>query len=389
MYPLALNQVDRDAYHLGLVRPHEMRVRVDILDMDQNFLARATGRVLSGQVDVSTEQAVTRSAGLTILDMDHLLNLDSSATFGGSLFLDRMVRIWYGVRSPELPRWVDVPIFTGPITGLTRNGDVVSLSATGKESLLQMPASTHRTWRSGSYKTTVLRELLAMFGEAFMEIPHQNTKTAKALSVAPATIPWDYIQSVARSWGSGRIMYDGYGNARFIEPNNTPVWTYKPGNDGSLLSKPKIGYDLKEVRNFVVVIGATPTKGGKAISALAHAPSTHPLSADNLGRNGTRRYLRHDIQDTNITTVAAAQARADSELATRLNSAVQLDFTALPLPHLEPWDVVAVNQGVWAAQAPLTAFTIPLTAEGTMSIGRRYTLQRHVRDRYTARKGRR
>lgn len=387
MYPIGLNATDKAQFELGLVRAHTIRVRVHILDMDHNVLGTATGRVLSGQVDVSATSSVTRSAGLTILDPDHELNLDTSATFGGSLFLDRMVQITYGVKSAEYPTWVDVPIFTGPIDDLSRNGDVVSLSAVGKESLLLGPASTHRTWKAGSYKTSVLRELLAMFGEAFLEIPHQATKTTKPLSIAPSTIPWDYIQSVARSWGSGRIMYDGAGYARFIGTNDNPQWTFKGGADGSLLSKPKIGYDAKNARNFIVVTGAAPAKGGKPVSALAHAPAAHPLSARNLGRNGTARYLREDINDTTVTTQAAAQALADTVLKDRLNTAVQLDYTGLVIPHLEPWDVVAVNHGVWGIQAALVDYTIPLTADGTMSIGRRYTVHRHVRERMTARKG--
>lgn len=387
MYPIGLSAPDKAAYELGLVRAHNIRVRVHVLDMDHNVLGTSTGRILSGQVDVAATNPVTRSAGLTILDPDHILNLDSSATFGGSLFLDRMVQITYGVQSAEYPTWVDVPIFTGPIDDLSRNGDVVSLSAVGKESLLLGPASTHRTWKAGSYKTTVLRDLLAMFGEAFMEIPHQATKTTKPLSIAPTTIPWDYIQSVARSWGSGRIVYDGAGYARFIGTNNNPQWTFKGGTDGALLSQPKITYDARNARNFIVVVGAAPAQGGKPVSAVAHAPAAHPLSAVNLGRNGVRRYLREDISDTTVTTAAAAQELANNVLADRLNTAVQLDYTTLVIPHLEPWDVVAVNYGVWGIQASLVDYTIPLTADGTMSIGRRYTVQRHVRERRTARKG--
>ena len=387
MYPLGLSAADRASFELGLVRSHSIRIRVEILDMDQNVLGVSTGRILSGQVDVDAESQVTRSAGLTILDPDHLLNLDSSATFGGSLFLDRMLRITYGVKSAELDRWVDVPIFTGPIEDLSRNGDSVSISAAGKESLLLMPASTHRTWKAGSYKTTVLRDLLNMFGEDFTEIPHQATKTTKPLSIAPTTIPWDYIQSVARSWGAGRIMYDGAGNARYITTNNNPQWTFVGGVDGSLLSKPKLGYDVKRARNFIVVIGATPAKGGTPISALAHAPASHPLSSTSLGRSGTRRYLREDISDNTITTVKAAQELADQTLQDRLLTAVQLDWTSLVIPHIEPWDMVAVNYGVWGTQASMITWTIPLTADGIMSVGRRYMVHRHIREKTVARKG--
>lgn len=385
-YPLRLAEADKITYMTGLTQAHTIRVRTDILDMDHNLMGRTTGRVLSGQVDVDTSQAITRSCALTVLDPDHLLNLDSSATFGGSLFLDRMVRISYGVKSAGLD-WVDVPIFTGPISDLRRDGDVVTLAARGKEVLLLGPASTHRTWKAGSYKTSVLADVLAMFGERFTDISHMSTKTTKPISLAPTTIPWDLVQSIARSWGSGRVVYDGAGYARFQTPNNAPQWTFRGGTGGTLLSKPRVAYDITDVRNFVVVTGATPTKGGKAVVGLAHAPSAHPLSADSLGRGGVRRYLREDIQDNTITTQAAANARAQQELESRLNTGLQLDFTGMVIPFLEPHDVVAVEHGAWSTSSALTTYTIPLTANGTMSIGRRYTVQRNYRERNVARKG--
>lgn len=387
MYPLSLSTAERLLYERGLCDVHSMRVRVRVLDMDQNFLGESTSRVLSGQVDFDANADVTRSCNLTILDSDHMLNLDSSSVFGGSLFLDRMVQIWYGVYSRHLPKWVDVPIFTGPITEMSRDGDVVNLTGKGKESLLMDPASTHRTWRAGSYKTTVLRELLGMFGEAYMDIPHQTTKTTKNLTVAPSTIPWDYIQSVARSWGSGRIVYDGAGVARFIGPDNRSRWSFKTGDGGTILSKPKLQYDVSKAKNLVVVLGATPSKGGKQISGLAHAPQTHPLSSSNLGRNGVRRYLREDISDSSITTAAAAVKLAEETLQDRLAGGTQLDFTAIPVPHLEPYDYVTVNSGTWSTSSTMTAFTLPLTADGVMTVGRKHAGARYIRNRPTTRKG--
>lgn len=386
MYPLGLTVAEREEFARSLCASRQVRVRVDILDMDQNFLGSVKGRILTGQVDVDATAQVTRSAGLTILDPDHMLNLDSSATFGGSLFLDRMIRIWYGVRLVETAKWVDVPVFTGPINQLSRDGDAVSLNALGKESLLLGPASTHRTWKTGTYKTTILRELLSMFGERFMEIPHQPTKTTSNVSIAPTTIPWDYAQSIARSWGGGRVIYDGMGSARYEQTSDQVQWVFRGGPGGSLVTRPKVGYDMANVRNLVVVIGSPPAKGCKPVSALAHAPAAHPLSAVSLGRAGGRRYLREDIEDSTITTVADAQKLADTKLLEHLNTGVQLDYSSLVIPHLEGWDMVRVESGKWSTSASLTQFTIPLTADGTMSIGRRYIVHRHVRERNTARK---
>lgn len=387
MFNVGLSTADLKHYHARLAGSGAMRIRMQVLDMDQNILAEPGARLLSGQVDVDADAEITRSAALTALDIDNELNLDSSEHFSGGLFIDRMVRIYYGVYVRPLSRWVDVPIFTGPITSMARDDDVVSITAAGKESLMLGPASRHRTWAKGSYKSTVLRELLASMGEQFFAIPHQTTKTTKALSIAPETIPWDYAQSVARSWGAGRIMYDGRGYATFRSPDAARVWTHKGGTGGTLLSRPKVAYDIADVRNFIVVKGATPAGAKMPVEATAMAPTVHPFSASRLGRGGVRRHIREDIKDDAITSKAEAQKVADKHLTLRLASALQLDYSSLVIPTIEPLDVVAVDNGSWTAAATATQYTIPLTASASMSMGRRYAVQGARRQRNTARKG--
>lgn len=387
MFATGLSKTQETAFHKALVTSRGLRIRLQVLDMDQNVLSSPIGTILSGQVDIDATADITRSADLTVLDVDNELNLDNSGVFSSGLFLDRMIRIFYGVKAPGLDRWVDIPIFTGPIVAMGRDDAVVTLSALGKESLLMGPASTHRTWAKGSYKSTVLRELLAGFGERFMAIPHQRTKTTKVLSIAPETIPWDYASSIARSWGAGRIMYDGRGYAAFRGPDSNRVWTFRGGVGGSILSPPKVAYDITEVRNFVVVTGAIPSGSKVAVQDSAHAPVTHPFSARNLGRDNRYRYLREDISDDTITTKAEAKKLANSELNLRMASALQLDFASLVIPTLEPLDMIAVDNGTWVASSLLEKFTIPLVADGTMSIGRKYAVRGATRRRVTGRKG--
>lgn len=389
MIPLGLSAADQERFHRGLVGPsHAVRQMVRLLDMDHNVLSEVTGRVLSGQVDVDAGSDSLRSlSGFTVLDHDGALNLDTGNPNSGGLYLDRMLQVRYGVWSPELPRWVDVPVFTGPITQLSRDGDVVSLSAVDKSSLLRTPASFARTWKKGTRKTTIVRELLASMGEQFLEIPDWPDKTVAPVSIASKSVVWDFLQSLVRSFGDVRLAYDGRGYLVLKRHSGNVRWTFRSGDGGSLVTMPKVAYNTAEVANFVVVQGGIP-KGGKAnLVKVAHTPKAHPLSAVNLGRGGKPRYIRLDIEDDAITDPKRAQALANNTLAQRQNGAVQVDFDALVIPHLEPWDVVAVAPPEWTWRMQLDKFSVPLGADGHMAVGRTGITRTFKRPRKVARKG--
>lgn len=387
MIPLGLSVPDQRAFEAGLVASHSVRITVRVLDLDHNIVREVRGRVLSGQVDVDSEADVQRTASLSIYDPDYALNLDSANAVAGGLFLDRMVQVLYGVWSQQLPRWVDVPVFTGPITGMSRDDDVVSLSAAGKESLLLTESGVTKTWPAGVYKTDLVKAVLQAGGEMAHDVPHWTTKTTKAISLGPSSRLWEVAKSVARSWGEGLLTYDGTGTAKLFTASPAIRWTFRAGDGGSLVGVPKLAYDASSIRNFVQVTGATPAGKKDPVVATAIAPKASPLSPANLGRGGVPRYLRETIADDTITSKAAAQKIADAQLAARMTEGVQLDFTALVIPHLEPLDKVTVQFEKWATTMQLTKYTIPLTGSDTMSVGRNFAAKSVRRNRPTARKG--
>ena len=387
MIPLGLSASEQVQFHKGLVDSHAIRVGVRVLDLDHNVMSVVRGRVLSGQVDVDVSGDVERTASLTILDQDGALNLDAPDARAGGAFMDRMVAITYGVWSVYLPRWVDVPVFVGPITSMSRDGAVVTLGAQGKESLLLGPCSYNYTYPKGAYKTGIITDLLARNGEQFMDVPQWNTKTTKPVTLAPLTTVWPLVKSVARSWGEGNMTYDGRGYARLHRYNRSSIWTFHRGRGGSLTSEPKLTYNMENVRNLVVVTGATPSGAKRPVQAVAHAQASHPLSSTNLGRGGAKRYLREDVQDDTITTTAQAQTLANNLLAGYLQAGVTLDFEAMVIPHLEPNDVVTVVGSSWTFPMTMHRYTIPLTHDGNMSVGRTYATRTVRRARPVARKG--
>lgn len=388
MIPLGLSAADQVRFERGLVSPHHtVRFTVQLLDMDHNVLVNSVGRVLSGQVDVDRGSKAQRRLTMSVLDHDDALNLDASNPNTGGLYQDRMLRVFYGVWSHDFPRWVDVPVFTGPIATLKRSGAVLELSADSKEVLLDTPASLNFTWGKGTPKTNVLVQLADMMGEQWVDIPRRTDKTTAAVSVASKTVVWDWMQQFAEGLnGDDLPAYDGMGVLRLVKRNRDTRWTFRGGDGGTLLQEPAVSYDSSELRNFVVVRGGVPKGGKAAVQAVAHAPASHPLSAQNLGRGGRKRYIREDIEQDTITTAKAAQKLADDTLEKRLALGVQVDFTALVVPHLEPGDVVAVAYGNWVWRMQLDKYTIPLSSDGTMTIGRLGLVRKHTRPKPQPRK---
>lgn len=170
MLPLpSLTAAQRATYTSTLATSHEIKVTVQILDNEHRVLSTVTAALLSGQVDGYTvwrdadgEIGMSRTCQMQFLDPGRSLAFDSGSPAAGALYLDRMVRVIYSVRCPGF--WVDVPVFTGPVTKVDRTDDVVSVEAQSKEAFGQSEAYYPATI-SGT-KIDALRILLTQMGES-------------------------------------------------------------------------------------------------------------------------------------------------------------------------------------------------------------------------------
>jgi hypothetical protein len=142
---------------------------------------------------------------------------------------------------------------------------------------------------------------------------------------------------------------------------------------GIVLDQPIITYDLQKIRNVVEVKGHK-AEGCEQTKFTAHADRKHPLSPWSLARNGEPRYIVEVIENGEIRRKEKAKEKAERVLRRRLRAAVDVEFECLPVPHLEEDDVCTLivdNGGTTLRinEFHVKRFTIPLTAEGTMSIG--------------------
>ena len=367
MLTLDLTTAERKAFEATLRSSYERRIDVLLWNTEQDTSSTSSNRRLDGQVVVDATQDVTRSASLTLYDPEDKLNFDTESPSDGAIYMDRMIRIEYCVYVPALSRWVDVPIFTGPVTKLSRDGAIVSVECQGKEVLAKGAVWKPITFKKGARRIDVVRSLMRnRAGENRFMFPNDPSKITKAVTLPRQAVVWDEAKRLA---GGRGLWYDGRGWLRMQSYSTSPVFAFRSGDDGTVLTRPNVSFSTDEVKNVIHVTGGIPKGKKTAVSAVASAPKSHPMNHNRLGRNGVPRYMVEFVEDTNLTTTKDAQKRADAMLAPRLLEAVEVQFDAMPIPHLEPWDVVSLRTDEFSTNFRLKQFTIPLTSGNPMPVG--------------------
>lgn len=373
MRTLGLTNADRPAYHDALRASHTRRVDVGLTDLDGNTLAPLGGRLLDGQVLVDMDADVTRVASLSLLDPDHTLNFDTDSPDDGAMFLDRMLRITYRVRVAE--DWVDAPIFVGPVTKLDRAGDVVEVEAQGKEALATGDAWRPFTITKGTPKVIAIRRIMReRAGESEFSLPDLRAKLPESVSLGRYSEPWAAARKIADSMDR-QLFYTGEGRLELRRMPARPVWTFRDGTGGDVVSGVSVSHNAERVRNAVVVTGGKPKGRKDRVRAQAVAPSGHALSPQRLGRTNGQgefvpRYLVERVDDSGIRSQSEANTKARRMLTDLLREEVSVQFDTLPIPHLDAGDLVRVEADGIATDFRLRQFSIPLgSGDAGMSIG--------------------
>jgi hypothetical protein len=387
-----------------LFRDHQIRIRVDMLDLNMNpapNISDLTPYLLDGQLTVSAAADVsTRTLTASFLDPNAELGLDTGDPDDGIMYADRMLRIWYGVYVPEVSRldkWMEIPIFTGPIVKFDRSESGIAIECAGKEVLAGEVWETY-TIPKGTNKIEAIKMILRKGGENFfgnlggtasvlgadivgVRTPTtSSTNSSKSNDKPEGTVMWSQAEDIAQGMGK-YLFYDGMGYVQMRDFPETSTFTFKDGDGGSVLKEPQITFDPSLLKNVVRVEGKQPSKGSAPV-ATAIAGSGHPLSPWILGRmvspNGTignevmvPRYLPEYIQSDKYTSTAACQSAADQALKERLDQSIELNFDTLVVPHVEMngYYTLSTSRPAIETTFRMRNYSIPLNASGVMTVG--------------------
>lgn len=372
MIDLGLSAADLDAFNQGIRNSHDIRLDVRLLDQNEKPIAGViTDRVLSGavQVDTTAEDAPSRQLTLDLVDKAGKLDFVPDSPSDVAAFAGQFIRVDRQHWISELGDWISVPVFHGPLTHLERAGRSVHLEGVGKEkfgldpALLWDPMTLHKGIRT----VDAIRRIMAAKGETLFTLPATNHKLGHTISLERHAQVWKTVQHLAASIDR-QAFYDGRGRLHVRALGNRQ-WLFNAGKGGEILSRPKLTYDLGDVRNIVELIGPKVDGPKKHLRAVARPNPNHPLSPESLKRNGDPLFLVDWEQVSHAKREHLLAARARSRLEHDLDVAVAVEFESLPISHLEELDRVAVTVEGRELEFRLQTFTIPLTADASMSIG--------------------
>lgn len=400
MIDLGLSADELELYLAALMSSHRVRIRVRILDHDENpvgSLTAPTSRVQTGAVQVDATQPISRSLSLTVLDPKGRLIFDPNSPAQGALFMGYMVQAFRDVYVAAVDEWVSCPVFMGPLTAYGHTGPVVSLEAQGKEALLLEPyvVTEGYSLKKNDRVHDAIREVIGRAGETRYSIPDfPGVKVhPHDMHVRPGDQPLDIVTGEAGGQRglldlTGADAHDARYNARgrfeIRGLHKSPVFTFEA--DTGLLSWPDVAYDLKLFRNWVIVHGGKSKGAKRNAIGRASLPPGDPRSPESLARGawpatqpGPGQRLAGPkvpgripliVRAPNLVKDIDCAARAEKLLAHHSTLGVSASFDALAVPTLEENDYVAAQtKGEGFVAFPLKQFTIPLTAGDSMSVG--------------------
>lgn len=357
MESLGLNDAELKRLHTLLRTPHRKKVHLYVLDLDHNYISTVSDRLMDGSVSIDSTAAITRSMGLTLLDPNRVLAMDSDSPAEGAFFYDRMIKVVVTIATPDQSWWVDIPTFVGPVRKLNRSGAVVQLECQGKEILASGGSWKRKTYKKGARSTSVIRDILRnICGETKLDIPNKTHRIKSNVSVGPSNPPWIAAKKVAAAMGY-QLFYDGRGYAVLRRKTAAVVLDY----DGSNTTEtPKFSYNQDTLINVVQVIGKKPKGAKRRVSYTAYAPTTHPLSGQKLRRGGVNQFKPLVIENNSIGSTAGCKNIAKRELARGLLQSMDATWRGVTYYHLEEDDIVRVATGENVALVRVKKMTIPL-----------------------------
>lgn len=373
MIDLGLTAAERRAFRDALLHSYSARTRFTVLDRDEQPIGEAfEGRVLTGQVDFDASARPDRSLQLTFADDDRRFRFVPSGAHDATLFADNFLRVERRIRVRSLERWIDVPLFTGPIISCSRDGREVRVQAVGKEALGLEPAlawtSRPSAFGKGTRVVDAIREIMRATGERRFDLPNLTARLGERVSLSKSSQPWRVCRRLAAQ-ANRQLYYDGEGRLRMRPWPTTTAWTFKKSEDegGNVTTRPRSEFLISEVRNVIEVLGPEPEGKEPRLRVVVMPPRGHPLSPWSLARNGQPRFLVETVE-LGAKKPETLRKAGERLLRDRLEAAVHVEFDAWPAYHLEPGDRAALVVDDERTVFRLRQYSMPLGGEA-MTVG--------------------
>jgi hypothetical protein len=268
------------------------------------------------------------------------------------------IHVWRGIVVSGSTEWVKLGVFhISSVRSVAKPGNTIEVTGYDRSRLVSLTTWLTTTEAPGIIPLHLL--INASVKTLLGSIPF-NTKGTIA-SPTPdrgayvlelGSDPWEELSKVAKSYGL-EMFFDANGDfvVQYLPLLTGPSdWTFRAGSNGTLIDRDLDQTD-EGVCNAVLVMNS---EGMLAYAADGDAGSTTYV----YGPFGQRVHIENTDLQLNETQ---AMALAQKLLSQKLGLMQELNITSVPMPALEPGDIVRVFDSAGIdSQYNVVAVTIPL-----------------------------
>lgn len=375
MLALGLTPAQHRAFEATLATDHEIRPRINVLNMDNQFRNGMSPWFIDGQVDFDGKgDLTTRTASVQLVDPDRTFNFDPDAPSDRVIYRNRHMRIFRDVLVPSYG-WVEVPLITGPCTGFSRNGGIVDIEVSGAD----YDWTTRNTWdeltlHKGDLITDCIKRIIRKrcsetVRMAIPDLTGKKYRLSKTKTLQKMSHPFRYAKKLARSIDR-QLYVDGWGHIRMRRiSHGKPIFIFRDGDGGVITGDPTRSFGDEEFFNGHWSHGRVLKGAKKPLESWAFLPRDHSLSPHNLATGNIPHRKVAESQNEGFREPSGIRTYTVRRLHEDAEEAVETAWESLIMPHLEPGDRVGVRTRIFHGNYNLWQFSVPLLPEGTSSNG--------------------
>jgi len=332
----------------------QLATTVDVLDAGETVMA---GIPVEGGSVVRDRNAAQHGRLSLDLPANELAPLDPGSALGPAGYELRVNRgFTYPDGTTEL---VPVGVFAiqdSTVDGLDLTTHIEAVDRSQRVADARLENDAHPT--AGVDLTVTAASFVQQVIPDIVVVSESPSEATPAGVIYPAqTDRWEIVQNIATDIGY-EIYFDGVGNLILrSEPDLTtesPVWVVDEGPTGVLVSV-SLAWSRRPSYNKAIVTGTNTEFGvtytGSAVDDSPSSPSYYS------GRFGPKPYFHFS---PTVASDAAAANAARAILRRVQGVAMSLDFSAIPMPALEPGDVVVVRRAALDLDLPVIIDSISL-----------------------------
>lgn len=354
----------------ALRKSHSVYEYVDVLGNNDETVRL---HVTVGSVTADRSAQYRRSAQITCFDPDGTLTpsdaTDLLAPFGTQIMPYKGIK--YDDGSIEVyPLGIFQLSKVDVVEGGSQSNSRVTINLTGYDrsrKISRQKFTTTYTIAKGTAVTTAIQQIVtSVYPDATFDMITHGMVTPYALTYSVGEDPWQACIDLAYSIGC-QVYFNASGVCTCAPPADldalsAPVMDYIEGQ-GCTMMDITTAYSDDPGYNGVIVIGANPGSGQAPV--MGQAWDDDPGSP--TYRYGPYGQVPMVVNDTNITTVADANASARSLLNANLGFVSKTNISCWTNPAFEVDDVVQIQRQKVGAKGLyiVDSFTVPMGVSTT------------------------